>query len=78
MTRTQIRNVDELMSFLKTNYDNLTESQFEQIISTTLNVWVTGKPKDFNTAQAKLITYLMKYENDIEKPLFLEMWNTLT
>lgn len=73
MTRREIRNVEDLFTFLKANYDTLSEKQFEEIVQNTLRVWVDGKPKDFDTAKAKLLDFYLKYRHTNEAPLFISL-----
>lgn len=73
MTRTEIKNIDELFAFLKANYDTLTDTQFEEIVQNTLRVWVDGKGKSFELAKARLLDFYIKYKDTTEAPLFISL-----
>jgi hypothetical protein len=73
MTRTEIKNIDELFAFLKANYDTLSDKQFEEIVQNTLRVYVDGKGKSFDVAKARLLDFYLRYRHTNEAPLFISL-----
>jgi len=69
-----INNMDQLLAFLKVNYKNLSDEQFNTIVKETMSVWTDGKFQTYETAEEKLLQFYFTWidKPNHEKPLFLE------
>lgn len=72
--KTRITSEAELLTFLKSNWNRLTDFGYIEIIRETLNVFEFNKPETFEIAETRIKDFLSKYGNpNIEKPLFFEV-----
>jgi len=69
----RISNYTELIEFLKTNYDHLSNSDYIELMSSTLGVYENTKPKDLDKLIERITThgiYLEQLPIGQERPLF--------
>jgi hypothetical protein len=64
----EIYTLKELIAYVQTNYDKLTDSQFQRLLNSTLFIYPRDKPKTLNEA-IKMITYYGNIPIGI-RPLF--------
>jgi hypothetical protein len=70
----EINTTEQLLQFLKANWNRLTDFGYTEIIRETLNVFEFNKPETFEIAETRIKEFLSKYGNpNIEKPLFFEI-----
>lgn len=71
----RIENISELLNFINTNYEKLSEKKYAEILLHTLDVYTLEKPKSKEKA-LKLIQehydFLASRPSHWEKPLFLK------
>ena len=68
-----ITNEAELLTFLKSNWNRLTDFGYIEIIRESLQVYESEKPKTFEIAETRIKDFLSKYGNpNIEKPLWIQ------
>jgi len=71
----RITNIDQLIEFLDKNFDKITDKEYQNILRSTLNVYVGNKPQ-----KHEALTTIKEYYNFIhtlpigyELPLFLNV-----
>ena len=70
---TRITNEAELLTFLKKNWNRITDFGYTEIIRGSIEVYVSGKPPTYEIAESQIKEYIFKYGNyKGEKPLFFE------
>lgn len=68
-----INTTEELLAFLKANWNRLTDFGYIEIIRESLQVYESEKPKTFEIAETRIKDFLSKYGNpNIEKPLWIQ------
>lgn len=68
-----INTTEELLQFLKANWNRLTDFGYIEIIRESLEVYESEKPLTYEIAETRIKNFLSKYGNpNIEKPLFFE------
>ena len=66
-----LKNFDDLMNFLRLNYEYIDENSYYHLVANTLNVFPVEKPEDKDKALKDLETFWFKYNNEKESPVFL-------
>ena len=70
---TRITNEAELLTFLKKNWNRITDFGYTEIIRESIEVYVSGKPTTYEIAESQIKEYISKYGNyKSEKPLFFD------
>jgi hypothetical protein len=71
--KTRITSEAELLTFLKKNWNRITDFGYTEIIRESIEVYVSGKPSTYEIAESQIKEYISKYGNyKGEKPLFFE------
>ena len=69
-----INTTEELLAFLKANWNRLTDFGYIEIIRESLQVYTSEKPLTYEIAESQIKEYISKYGNyKGEKPLFFEV-----
>lgn len=69
----KIANYKDLIEFIKINYQHLTDADYIELMSSTLGVYETTKPKDLDKLIERITThgiYLEQLPTNHERPLF--------
>lgn len=70
----KIDTVEQLLHFLKTNWNKLTDFGYIEVIRETLECYEFNKPETYDIAEKRIIHYTTTYNDpNIEKPLFLDV-----
>lgn len=70
----EINTTEQLLQFLKANWNRLTDFGYTEIIRESIEVYVSGKPSTYEIAESQIKEYISKYGNyKGEKPLFFEV-----
>ena len=67
----KIESIEDLTQFVKDNFDTLTDSQYRDLISATLNVQALWKPSDVATAVNDITLFWERFGEGEDKPFFL-------
>lgn len=69
----EINTPEQLLQFLKTNWNRITDFGYIEIIRESLQVYTSEKPLTYEIAEKQIKDFLSKYGNpNIEKPLWFE------
>jgi hypothetical protein len=52
-----INSLDDLLKYLDSHWNELTDYQYCRLLETTLQVYASGKPKDVEVAKADIIRF---------------------
>jgi hypothetical protein len=69
-----IQTIDELLDFIETNYEKLSNEKYIELLKLTLQVYVFGKPKTKEEALEEILTHYKWIESfpaGHELPLFM-------
>lgn len=67
-----INNIEELIQFLRVNYNSISEDEYTEIIKQSLDLYTTTKPEKVETAVNDILNmYEIIKEYPRERPLFL-------
>ena len=69
-----IQTIDDLLNFVDSNYDNLSDTQYIEICRTTMHLYEYRKPQTKQMALERineLYKLAQKYESVQDMPLFL-------
>jgi hypothetical protein len=69
----KITNYKDLIEFIQTNFEHLTDADYIELMSSTLGVYEHSKPKDLDKLIERITThgmYLEQLPTDNERPLF--------
>lgn len=69
-----IQTIDELLDFIKTNYEKLSNEKYVDLIRLTLQVYVFGKPKTKEEALEQILEhykFIESFPSGHEIPLFM-------
>jgi len=69
-----IQTIDELLDFIETNYEKLSNEKYVDLIRLTLQVYVFGKPKTKEEALEQILEhykFIESFPSGHEIPLFM-------
>ena len=69
-----IQTIDELLDFIETNYEKLSNEKYVELIRLTLQVYVFGKPKTKEEALEQILEhykFIESFPSGHEIPLFM-------
>ena len=69
-----IESIDELLDFIETNYEKLSNEKYVDLIRLTLQVYVFGKPKTKEEALEQILEhykFIESFPSGHEIPLFM-------
>ena len=70
-----IETIDELLDFIETNYERLTEKAYNDLIWNTMSVFIMQTPKNKKEALIQIedtYNWIQSYPSTQELPLFME------
>tara|TARA_R100000734_G_C3311928_1_gene102861 strand:- start:1472 stop:1687 length:216 start_codon:yes stop_codon:yes gene_type:complete len=70
----KIQTIDELLDFIETNYEKLSNEKYVELIRLTLQVYVFGKPKTKEEALEQILEhykFIESFPSGHEIPLFM-------
>ena len=70
-----IQTIDELLDFIDTNYERLTEKVYNDLIWNTMSVFIMQTPKNKKDALTQIedtYDWIQSYPSTQELPLFME------
>ena len=70
-----IETIDELLDFIDTNYERLTEKAYNDLIWNTMSVFIMQTPKNKKEALTQIeytYNWIQSYPSTHELPLFIE------
>ena len=71
----KIQTIDELLDFIETNYEKLSNEKYIELLKLTLQVYVSEKPSSKEKAIDRLLdlySFTQKYDSVTEMPLFVD------
>lgn len=66
-----LKNFEDLMYFLKANYEHIDEISYKALLENTLGIYAEKKPLDKDEALAELTNFYAEFGNTTEPPLFI-------
>lgn len=69
----EINTPEQLLQFLKANWNRLTEFGYIEVIRETLGFYEFNKPETYEIAEKRITYYITKYNDpNIEKPFWID------
>ena len=71
----RLETIDELLDFIDTNYERLTEKSYNNLIWNTMSVFIMQTPKNKKEALTQIedtYNWIQSYPSTRELPLFIE------
>jgi len=75
-TRMKIDNIETLLKFLRENWNNISDKNYNEILLKTLNVYEGGKRETYEETEQLILKYIEFIDSsptNWEKPIFLEL-----
>jgi hypothetical protein len=72
----KIDNIETLLKFLRENWNNISDKNYNEILLKTLNVYEGGKRETYEETEQLILKYIEFIDSsptNWEKPIFLEL-----
>jgi hypothetical protein len=72
----KIENVNNLLKFLRENWDSISDKTYNEILFESLNVFEVGKRETYENSEKlilKYVDFVSSQPSNWEKPIFLEL-----
>ena len=72
----KIENVNNLLKFLRENWDSISDKTYNEILFESLNVFEVGKRETYEKSEKlilKYVDFVSSQPSNWEKPIFLEL-----